>query len=186
MYGSDSIFSETHKIDNNGSNANFVFPHICSFNHYLQHMVLANVKLNVSGYKRITFQGRSFYWSRIFSMEQPKWSWQYWHYCIVVSWWKTPFCSTSLITKTPIMIWIEFEIKCAHNKAGSTNMKKKLELSQLLLLCSSLWTQFSVDFFLFQRSTIGIKHCQISFHSRGGILHDIIHEFKMFHLLLCQ
>ena len=30
-----STFSHTHKVGNNGINANFVSPHICSFLHYL-------------------------------------------------------------------------------------------------------------------------------------------------------
>ena len=34
-----------------------VFPHICSFLPYLHHMILVNRKLDVSGYKCITFQG---------------------------------------------------------------------------------------------------------------------------------
>ena len=36
---------------------NVVFPYICSFMFYLQHMVLENVLLDISGYIRISVQG---------------------------------------------------------------------------------------------------------------------------------
>ena len=44
------------KIGNNSINVNFVFPYICSFLHYQNHMMPVNVKLNVSQYKSFTFQ----------------------------------------------------------------------------------------------------------------------------------
>ena len=44
----DSTFSQTHKVGNNGINANFVFPQICTFCHYLDLNMLVNVKLDVS------------------------------------------------------------------------------------------------------------------------------------------
>ena len=53
----ESEFSQTHKIGNIGTIANFVFPYVCSFPLYLYHIMLVNVKISVSGYKRITFQG---------------------------------------------------------------------------------------------------------------------------------
>ena len=51
-----NIFMNT-QIDNNGINANFVFPYFYSLLPYFDHMMLVNVNLNVSGYKGITFQG---------------------------------------------------------------------------------------------------------------------------------
>ena len=70
-------FSQTYKVDNNGINANFVFPYICSFLHYLHHEMSANVKLEINWCKRITFQGYRFHWSCYFLMAQSKRSWQY-------------------------------------------------------------------------------------------------------------
>ena len=49
-----SGFSQTRKI---GNIVNFVFSYICIFLHYLHYMILVNVKLEVSGCKRIIFQG---------------------------------------------------------------------------------------------------------------------------------
>ena len=40
-----SSFSQTHKVGNNGINANFVSPYFCSFLHYLYLKMLINVKL---------------------------------------------------------------------------------------------------------------------------------------------
>ena len=34
-YADQSTFSQTHKVDNNGINANFIFPYPCSFLQYL-------------------------------------------------------------------------------------------------------------------------------------------------------
>ena len=50
-----SGFSWTHKIGNIGIYANHVFPYIYCFHPYLYHMLLVNVKLNVTGYKGIAF-----------------------------------------------------------------------------------------------------------------------------------
>ena len=58
--GCHSSFSQTDKIGNVGSIANFVILYIFSFILYLQHIMLVNVKLDVSRYKRIIFQGRRF------------------------------------------------------------------------------------------------------------------------------
>ena len=57
-----SGFSQTHKIGNITIFANFVFPYICSFLLYLQHMMLVNMKLDISWCNRITFQGCKLYW----------------------------------------------------------------------------------------------------------------------------
>ena len=43
-----STFSQTYKVGNNDINANFVFPYICSFLHYLDLKMLVNVILDVS------------------------------------------------------------------------------------------------------------------------------------------
>ena len=51
-----SGFSQTHKIGNCGIITNFVFPYICNLLHYLHPMMLVNMKLDATGYKRITFQ----------------------------------------------------------------------------------------------------------------------------------
>ena len=42
-----STFSQAHKVCNNDINANFVFSFIWSFLHYLYHMILVNMKLDV-------------------------------------------------------------------------------------------------------------------------------------------
>ena len=48
-------FSHTHKVGNNGINANFVFLRNYSFHHYLDHKVLVNVKSAVSWQKGFYF-----------------------------------------------------------------------------------------------------------------------------------
>ena len=73
-----------YKIGNIGIIANFVLPYICSFLPYLQHMMLVNMQLDISGYNRITFQGCRLHWYSSFLMAQNG-SWQYWHSCIVES-----------------------------------------------------------------------------------------------------
>ena len=72
-------FSQTHKNATVGNIANFVFPYFCSFLHYLRLGVLVNIKLNISGCARITFQGCRLHWSSSFPIAQLKRSWQYWH-----------------------------------------------------------------------------------------------------------
>ena len=57
MVCSDLGFSQMYKIGNIAIIANFVFPYICSFLHYLHHIMIVNEKLEVSGCKRIIFQG---------------------------------------------------------------------------------------------------------------------------------
>ena len=54
---------------------------------YLQFpsLIAPNVKLDVSGFKGIMFQGCRFPWSSSFSIAQLKQSWQYWHSCIAES-----------------------------------------------------------------------------------------------------
>ena len=85
-----SGFSQTHKI---GNIAYFVFPYVCSFLLYLQHVMLVNAILNISGYNRITFKGYRLHWSSSFLMRQLKRSWQYWDSCGVETLWKTPISS---------------------------------------------------------------------------------------------
>ena len=46
-----------HKICNIGINANFVFPLRESILLHLHQMMFINIKLDPSGYKKITFQG---------------------------------------------------------------------------------------------------------------------------------
>ena len=55
-------FEFFHKRTNIGIIVKFLFPCICKFLLYLHHMILVNVKLDVSGYKRIIFQGCRFHW----------------------------------------------------------------------------------------------------------------------------
>ena len=59
-------FSQTHNIGNIAIIANFVFLH------YLYNMMLVNVKLVISGKKRIIFMGCGFYWSNSFLKAQLK------------------------------------------------------------------------------------------------------------------
>ena len=53
-------FSQTNKVGNNGINANFLFPYISSFLHYLDLKVLVNVKSAVSWQKGLSFNAADF------------------------------------------------------------------------------------------------------------------------------
>ena len=44
-----------YNIDNVDINVNFVFPYLCSFLLYWHHMMLINVKLDITGFNSITF-----------------------------------------------------------------------------------------------------------------------------------
>ena len=57
MTRTDSMFSQTHKVGNNGINANFVLPCICSFLHYLELKMLVQCGIRYRLAKGITFQG---------------------------------------------------------------------------------------------------------------------------------
>ena len=76
----DSGFSKTNKIGNIAIMVNFVFQNIRGFLLYLHNMLLVNVKLDVSGCKRISFLGRRSHWSSSFLKAQLKQSWQYWSF----------------------------------------------------------------------------------------------------------
>ena len=65
----------------------FRIPRFCHFLLYLHCMILINVQLNVSGHKRIMFQGCRLYCSSLFLVVQLNQSWQYWHWCSVESLW---------------------------------------------------------------------------------------------------
>ena len=57
------IHSQTHKVANNGINANFVFTYACIFLHYLDLNMLVNVKLDCRLVKGITlFHLLNFKW----------------------------------------------------------------------------------------------------------------------------
>ena len=62
---------------------------VSSYIIYLHHHMLVNMKLDVSGFKRIAFLGCKFHWSSLFRIVQQKQSFQYWHSRIVESLWKT-------------------------------------------------------------------------------------------------
>ena len=75
-----ATFSQTHKVGNNGINANFVFPYNGSFLNYLHHMILANMKFKVSWCKKITFFKVADFiglFSFSFEWHSQKRSWQY-------------------------------------------------------------------------------------------------------------
>ena len=74
----------------------YIFPYICSFMLYFHHMMLVNVKLDVSGYKSIIFRGCRRHWSGSFVMAQLKRSW---HSCIEMSLWKNSFVLLLLLSK---------------------------------------------------------------------------------------
>ena len=65
-------FSQKHKIGNIDIIANFVFPYICNFLSYLQHMMLVNIKLDIGGYNMIEFEGYRLHWSSSFLVAQLK------------------------------------------------------------------------------------------------------------------
>ena len=79
------VFHEHRKIGNIDIIVNFVFPYISSYLLYLYHMMLVNVKLDVSGHKRIMFQVCRFHWPCLFLIVQVKQNWQYWQGSLV-SW----------------------------------------------------------------------------------------------------
>ena len=54
-------FSQTHKVGNNGINANFVFPHSYSFLHYLYLKVFSKCEIRFQVIKDITFQSCRLY-----------------------------------------------------------------------------------------------------------------------------
>ena len=70
-------FQKTHKVSNVAIIAKFVSPYLCCFLIYLTIMMLVNVKLDLRGYPRTTFQGCIFHWSASFLMALPKRSWQH-------------------------------------------------------------------------------------------------------------
>ena len=57
----------------------FLFPHICRFLHYLDHMVLVDVKLEISWKRWVNFKIADFIGLVNFENE----NWQYWHSCIM-------------------------------------------------------------------------------------------------------
>ena len=83
------VLNDPYEYITIGIIANFVVPDSWSFLFYLQHMMLVNMKLDISRSNRITFQGSWLHWSIYFLIVQPKWSWQYWHSYIVEILWKT-------------------------------------------------------------------------------------------------
>ena len=64
----DSSIRGFHKMYNNDNidkidiNVNFVFPYLCSFLLNWQDMMLINVKLDITGFKSITFWDYTFHW----------------------------------------------------------------------------------------------------------------------------
>ena len=58
-----STFSKTHKVGNNGINANFFIPINMQFFHYLDLNMLVNLKLDGSLPKVGKFQACGLYWS---------------------------------------------------------------------------------------------------------------------------
>ena len=72
-----------HKIDDVGIIA--IFEYISKFILYLYHMMLVNVKLDISECKSSIFQGCKLHLSSSFPMAKPKRNGQYWHSCIVMS-----------------------------------------------------------------------------------------------------
>ena len=82
-------FSQIHNIGNSGIIAICVFPYICIFRLYSNCIVLVNAKLDIGGYKRITFQGEILLWSNKFQISQLKQNWQYWYSCVCSEFVKT-------------------------------------------------------------------------------------------------
>ena len=83
-----SKFSQMHDIGYSGNIAICVFPYICSFLFYSNGIILVNTKLDITGYKRITYQDWLLQWSSKFQMAQLRHKWQYCHCCIMESLWK--------------------------------------------------------------------------------------------------
>ena len=73
----ESSFRKLHiQVFHKRINANFVLPYICKFLLYLCHKILVNVKLDVSGYQSIIFQGCRLYLSSSLLMAQFTQNWQ--------------------------------------------------------------------------------------------------------------
>ena len=83
-------FFTRHRIANIGIIANFVLWKLYRFFLlYFWNILLVNMKINIRGFNRITFQGCRLHWSSSFLMAKLKRSWQDWYSCIVESLWKT-------------------------------------------------------------------------------------------------
>ena len=82
-----------------------LYSHIFSFLLYLHHMMLINIKLDISGCIRITFQGCRHHCASSFLMAQLKRSWQYWHSCLAESLWKTLFTT---IRRCMYFCWLKW------------------------------------------------------------------------------
>ena len=102
----NSRFSQTNNNGNNGNIAIYVFPYICSFLLYSNYIVLVNAKLDITGYKRITFQGWILWLYSKFQMVQLKHKWQYWHSCIAESLWKPRLSNTDTTVFNPFQTHI--------------------------------------------------------------------------------
>ena len=74
-----------NNIGNNGIIVICVFPYICSFLLYSNCIVLVNAKLDITGYKRITYQDWILWCYSRFQMAQLKHKWHHWHSCIAES-----------------------------------------------------------------------------------------------------
>ena len=70
-------FFRIYKIGNINIIANFVFLYICYFLLYLHHMILVNMKLDINGDTRITFQDCKLHLTCLFLMAHPEQSWQF-------------------------------------------------------------------------------------------------------------
>ena len=153
-----SDFSQTYTIDNIGIIANFVLPFNCSFLLHWQHVIWVNMKLDISGCNKITFQGCRLHWFSYFLMTQRKWSWQCWHSCIVESLWKTLLwlVSNSLFSPTALeknvfcaCVWLSFNpirptLFNSYNSCNQVyNLKKKT--TEITYQIKLFWCQTSCN-----------------------------------------
>ena len=118
-------FHKQTKISNIGIIANFLFLYISSFLLNLQYiyMMLVNVKLNISGCDRITFQVCRSHWSSSYVVAQLKQIWKYWLSCVVESLWK-------ILLKSSIMGFMTILRGCGLKRSRNSSNSSKRQINR--------------------------------------------------------
>ena len=131
-----SRFSQMHNIGNSGNIAVSVFLYISSFLLF----VLVNAKFDITGNKRITFQGWTLWWSCKFQKAERKRKWQYRHSCIAETLWKPQSDCRKLqnfvCTHNNALNWVHWSfIKVSSNHLFdffcNVNLKYEMSLTEL-------------------------------------------------------
>ena len=85
-----------------------ILPFMCSYTFEVSFSILillclVNTKFDITGYKKITFQGWILQWCSKFEMSQRKHKWQYWHSWIAESLWK-PWLLKNFTSKRHVVV----------------------------------------------------------------------------------